>query len=397
MSESDKIQDWFSLKYKNYKLTPKVTPEHRKFFAKRSIQDTDIKKHLEMFDLDLTSDEAPKRLYFGDPGAGKSHLILHILDYLESKGFTGCYLDCPPLRERDMPIRLFTEFLSKIGMRTILDILGKAYDSVMQQASKEISDFYKNPRLKADEHLMKEFGSADLVEVIANYISEESKHIKIQKWLQGEKIKELAVQNLTDNVTTLTEVWVTILKLISKEKNKKIVLIFDELHNMQEVSSKLAPQHSRVFVGLVDDIQTYAAVILCFSGSTVATNEIINDHVRRRITNPNQIQVGTIKSPELEDFCGELIRFNRAEDDAFIAEQCQKYQNETMGETLVPELYPFTKESIEKLKTAMARAKPGDINGALTWACADAQSQGRHVVLADDISTVVRQRTIGQN
>ena len=68
-----------------------------------------------------------------------------------------------------------------------------------------------------------------------------------------------------------------------------------------------------------------------------------------------------------------------------------------MGATLVPELYPFTKESIEKLKTAMSRAKPGEICSALTWACGEAKSQSRHVVLADDISTVVRQRTIGSN
>ena len=397
MSESDQVQDWFSLKYKNYKLTPKVNPDQRKFFAKRSIQDTDIKQHLEMYDLDLNSDEAPKRLYWGDSGAGKTHLILHILDYLESKGFTGCYIDCPPMRERDMPIRLFSVFIDKIGMATVLEILAKAYDRVMQQASRDVDDFYKNPRMKANTHLMEEFGNSHLVEVISNYISEESKHIKIQKWLQGEKIKELAVQNLTDDVDTLADVWVTILKLISKEKEKKIVLIFDELHNMEQVSSKIAPQHERAFVRLTDDTQTHAAVILCFSGSTIAHCEIISPHIRGRITTPNLVQVGAIKAPELEVFCGDLIRFNRAKDDSFIAEQCQKYQNETTGETLVPELYPFTKESIEKLKTTMQRARPRDVNVALSWACGQAKSQGRHVVLADDITTVVRQRAIGQN
>ena len=149
---------------------------------------------------------------------------------------------------------------------------------------------------------------------------------------------------------------------------------------------------------LVDDIQTHAAVILCFSGSTIAHCEIISPHIRGRITTPNLVQVGAIKALELEVFCGDLIRFNRAKDDSFIAEQCQKYQNETMGETLVPELYPFTKESIEKLKTAMQRARPRDVNVALSWACGQAKSQGRHVVLADDITTLmVIDGNIGKN
>jgi len=123
MSESNSLQSWFSFKYSNYKLTPKTNPEHRKFFANRTIADNTIQNHLEIFDRDLTADITPKRLYYGNAGAGKSHLMLFVSDHLETKGYTVCYIECPPLKPTDMPIALFKEFVNVVGRREILDIL----------------------------------------------------------------------------------------------------------------------------------------------------------------------------------------------------------------------------------------------------------------------------------
>ena len=398
MSQNESLQDWFSFKFKNYKLTPKVTPEHRKFFAKRLVNKTDIQNHLEAFNRDVESEEASKRLYYGNPGAGKSHIILHVGDYLESRGFEVVYLECPPLKPRDMPIRLFKEFLEKVSMRRVIDVLDKSYDRIMQETSQDpdITDYHRDPIGKAYPRLKKEFVDGSLITMVSKYITTETEQIQIQRWLMGEKIKDVPVENLTEGTTTLAQVFVTLLKLLSKDVNKKLVLIFDELHQMQEVDAHLAPQFSLLFRELVDDIQTHAAIILCYSASTLTdedgAGEIINEHVRRRILDSNIIEIKEIKQQELEAFSSDLIKFNRAKDDSFYEEQCEKYQNEVAGEKLVPELYPFTNESIQKLKTAMAQAKPGEIIKALNDSCGEAKSQGRHVIRKEDFETVVRQR-----
>ena len=198
MSQNESLQDWFSFKFKNYKLTPKVTPEHRKFFAKRLVNKTDIQNHLEAFNRDVESEEASKRLYYGNPGAGKSHIILHVGDYLESRGFEVVYLECPPLKPRDMPIRLFKEFLEKVSMRRVIDVLDKSYDRIMQETSQDpdITDYHRDPIGKAYPRLKKEFVDGSLITMVSKYITTETEQIQIQRWLMGEKIKDVPVENL---------------------------------------------------------------------------------------------------------------------------------------------------------------------------------------------------------
>jgi len=398
MSSIESLQDWFSLKNSNYKLSPKTNSEHRKFFAKRTIANNDIQSHLDIFDRDLLANITPKRLYYGNAGSGKSHLMLHVADHLESEGFFVCYVECPPLKPTDMPIVLFKEFVDKIGRREIIDYLQKSYDNVMQQASKDDPEFYKNPRERAYPLLQKKFIDDSLIDVVSSYVNKEEKHTDIAKWLKGEKLKELAIENLTDNTSSLAKVFVTILKLMNEISGKKTVLIFDELDNMNQIPEKLVPQYSHVFRELTEDSQEYAAIVLCFTGESQNENEIINEHVKRRILDSNIIEIKEIKQGELENFCSDLIAYNRAEDNSFIDEQCKKYKDEASDEGIDSKYYPFTLKAIDKMKTVMVRAKPGDIINTLNQSCAEAKSQDRHVVRSDDVESVIKQkRTVSQN
>lgn len=394
----ESLQDWFSLKNSNYKLSPKTNPDHRKFFAKRTIANNSIQNHLSIFDRDLSANITPKRLYYGNAGSGKSHLMLHVADHLESEGFSVCYVECPPLKPTDMPIALFKEFVDKVGRREIIEILHKSYEEVMKEAAKNDPELYKNPKERAYPLLQKKFTDDSFIEVVSNYVDDEKQHLNILKWLKGEKIRELTIENLTDNTTSLAKVFVTILKLMSEVKGKKTVLIFDELDNMNQIPEKLAPQYSHVFRELTEDTQEFASIVLCFTGESKNENEIINEHVQRRILDSNIIEIKEIKQGELETFCSDLIAYNRAENNSFIEEQCKKYQAEASNEGIDSVYYPFTLKAIDKMKTVMTRAKPGDIINTLNQSCAEAKSQDRHIVRSDDIETVIKQkRTVSQN
>ena len=79
----ESMKDHFHFRFKNYNLNPKDNSDHRKFFAKRKILNQDITEHIKKFELDLKSESAPKRIYWGDAGVGKSHTILHIVSFLQ--------------------------------------------------------------------------------------------------------------------------------------------------------------------------------------------------------------------------------------------------------------------------------------------------------------------------
>jgi len=396
MSETEStLQQWFNLKYQNYTLTPKYNEEHRKFFARRNIKDNNIDNHLKIFDRDLTAGITPKRLYYGNAGSGKSHIMLYVGDHLKSKNYEVCYMECPPLKTTDMPIMLFKEFVKGYGRQKIVDVFQKSYLGLMSKAQASDPELWQNPKLRAFELLKNEYDDNSLIEILATYVQEATNHPQIHRWLDGEKIKsEIPIDDLTSNTTTLAKVWVVILKLIYKITGKKLVLIFDELDNMNQIPEKSWIQFTHIFQQLTEDSQAYAAIVLCFTGESRTDNEIINEHVIRRILESNIIQIDEIKPQEFSGFCEDLIRFNRDEVHKSGEESCTKYQSETSGEELLPKYYPFTTKSLENIKAIKGKSKPGDIINTLNQACAEAKANGRHVVRSDDAAAVAQAKKI---
>ena len=61
--------------------------------------------------------------------------MLYVGDHLESKNYTVCYMECPPLKTTDMPIMLFKEFVKNwYGRQKIVDVFQKAYLELMSKA-----------------------------------------------------------------------------------------------------------------------------------------------------------------------------------------------------------------------------------------------------------------------
>ena len=82
-----KITDYYNLKT-SYLFDPKREREHRRFMAPRMITENEsLESHLSKFQGDLMADQTPKRIYSGDPGNGKTHLLLHVSEKLTSNDF----------------------------------------------------------------------------------------------------------------------------------------------------------------------------------------------------------------------------------------------------------------------------------------------------------------------
>ena len=283
--------------------------------------------------------------------------MLYVGDHLKSKNYDVCYMECPPLKTTDMLIMLFKEFVKEYGRQKIVDLFQKAYDELMTKAQKKDPELWKNPKEKAYEELKNEFKDNSLIEILANYVQESQTHPQIHRWLDGEKIKsETPIDDLTSNTTTLAKVWVVILKLIYKITGKKLVLIFDELDNMNQIPEKSWIQFTHIFQQLTEDSQAYAAIVLCFTGESRTDNDIISEHVIRRILETNIIQIDEIKPQEFSEFCEDLIKFNREEEYKSGEELCTKYQSETANEELLPNFYPFTAKALESIKTIKGKS-----------------------------------------
>ena len=153
-------------------------------------------------------------------------------------------------------------------------------------------------------------------------------------------------------------------------------------------------QFTHIFQQLTEDSQSFAAIVLCFTGESRTDNDIISEHVIRRILETNIIQIDEIKPQEFSGFCEDLIKFNRDEVHKSGEESCTKYQSENQGEEVNSKFFPFTTKALESIKAIKGKSKPGDIINTLNQACAEAKSQGRHVVRSDDTEAVAQAKKI---
>ena len=71
------LSAWFGLKRNNYVLDPRVNEEDALFYARRT--SVDIEKQITDLEISLGASLAPKKLYWGTSGGGKTHTIHKLL------------------------------------------------------------------------------------------------------------------------------------------------------------------------------------------------------------------------------------------------------------------------------------------------------------------------------
>ena len=384
-----KITEHYSLKTP-YLLDPKNVKEHRMFMAPRMItENQSLEQHMKFFETDLMSDITPKRIYVGDPGNGKSHLLLHVSDSLESNSFVYYHVECPALGKGTKPIVIFTELLNELGGKNrVLDIIFKAFKECRRQAVSEKPDaFVEETDKTLEPYLNKVFeDNQDLIDFAKLAIDKEENRTKFWIWLNGGKGGEVTNTNLKDESAALVRTFKSIFSIYERAEGKKLLVIFDELDKGRILGPEASEAWKELFRQICDPNQRHAGILMAVTPETFNSNAVIDGSVESRVSGLNVILLTKMNDKEqIQKFVKEIVAWNRME--GFdVQKRIDEFASELDNENVTLPTYPFTNEAIQEIGDTYSDSVPRDILGALNRACAMAQQGGKHFVTLEYIS-----------
>ena len=304
-----KITDYYALKT-SYLFDPKREREHRMFMAPRMITENEsLETHLSKFQGDLMADLTPKRIYSGDPGNGKTHLLLHVSEKLTSNDFEFKHVECPALGKTVKPLVLFTELLNRLGGKNaVIDLIIDAYKKCRKDAINEQPEQYADESEKTlSPYLDKVFlGNTDLTELTKLAVdNDESKRAGLWIWLSGGKgDPSITAVNLKEDGAALVRTFKALFSIYEKSTGKKLLVIFDELDKGRILGAEAQEAWKELFRQICDSSQKNAGILMAITPETLNSKAVLDESVKSRVGDGNMIELTKMSdSGDIENFC----------------------------------------------------------------------------------------------
>lgn len=351
------IAEWFGLREDNYILNPKERPEDAAFYARRSVS-LDIDEQIGRLEVDLGAKLAPKKVFWGPYGGGKTHTLYNMLKALGDRlDIHTVFVECPNLKSTSTFTVLYEKTMNQMGMDFVLSLFREALNDVARKTG------FSNPE-DSVKKLSLLLGDEDLGRAVYQLTQPTSSFdpMWLWRWLTASGIspKDKVELRVTSDLKTadpekLANILLTIGKLLSKFKNETLVLVFDELDRAKPLGQDPIGTFSTAFTTLTDLNQTDVAVLLATSAVRIAdVPGIISAPVKSRIGTDDLKEIPNMVTDDVEPFIKDLIVYNRPKDlklERFI----QKAKTQTNNEKVTADLYPFTEEAIEAIKVKLGR------------------------------------------
>ena len=355
-TRQESISEWFGLRRDNYILNPREIPEHASFYARRSTS-LDIDEQITSLEVDLGAKLAPKKLYWGPYGGGKTHTLYKVLKELGDRlDICPVFVECPTLKSTSTFTVLYEKTMNKMGMDFVLNLLREALDDVARKTG------ITNPE-EAVKKLSLLLGDEDLGRAVYQLTQPSSSFdpMWLWRWLtaSGVSAKDKVELRVTTDLKTagpekLANILVTIGKLLNDYRSETLVLIFDELDRASPLGRDPIGTFSTAFTVLTDPSQTFVSVFMATSANRISdVPGIISAPVKSRLGSENLKDIPPMVSQELEPFIKDLIGYNRSQNlnlERFIRE-AKSQTNEQVD----IDFYPFTKEAVEAIRVKLAR------------------------------------------
>lgn len=361
-SEKDRqvsISEWFGLRKDrdNYILNPRDCPEDASFYARRT-RSLDIDEQITSLEVDLGAKLAPKKLYWGPYGGGKTHTLFKVLKELGDRvDIHSVFVECPTLKSTSTFTVLYEKTMNQMGMDFVLSLFRDALNHVARKTG------ITNPE-EAVKMLSSLLGDEDLGRAVYQLTQPSSSFdpMWLWRWLTASGIspKDKVELRVTGDLKTadpekLANILLTIGKLLNEFKNETLVLVFDELDRARNLSRDPIVTFSTAFTTLTDPNQKYVSVFLATSADRITeVPGIISAAVKSRLTPENQCEIPPMVSDDLETFIEDLIGYTRPKD-LKLESLLQRAMSQTK-EQVVADLYPFTKEAIEALRVKLGKS-----------------------------------------
>lgn len=381
------LREWFGLRRDNYFLDPRNTPEDRQFFASRPTS-LNIQQQITSLELDLEAALAPKKLYWGPYGSGKTHTLYKALYELDQRlPIRVAFVECPVMKKNSTFVELYSKTLEELGMEFIHELISETLNRVVQQTG------FRSPR-DVEAKLIETMGDEDLGRATYRTVTQQLDPIVIWRWITATGVSSRERDDLrvrddlsTVDPTRLVGIIITIGKLLKTIKNTSLVLVFDELDRTRGLNPDAATTFSTAFTRLTEPGQTNAAVFFSLSASRIDDlPEILTEPVRSRMGRENLVEIPGMNPDDVLPFVQGVVGYIR-DPSVDVTARVREYSKET-SEQLTEYLYPLTKEAVEAIKTACGQLiVPRDICRLMSRGAAYAKLRGKHVVTSKDIES----------
>lgn len=375
------IAEWFGLSRSNFILDPEADAD---FYAKRTR--VDIQSIVESLRIDLVTELPPKRLFWGLYGGGKTHTLFKVTKELAKLiKIYPVYVECPNLAKKSTFVHLYHDgIMASMGQ----DFICKLFEDLIEDIG-----------LVRREELLKKLkgviGDEELSRAVASLLgADPAKKLAFWRYISGVSVPQRDIADLgqTQDLTTaepakLAEIIVIISKVLKSIRKETLVLILDELDRLEYVGDETGTTFQNAFRKLMDPNQRDVAVLMgCSAGNLrelpdvfgVRTVEDLGP-VISRLGQTGLIEISQVNPEDVDVFIKAIIQYLRKQD-LNINERIAKLKQK-IGETIEPDFFPFTKESIEALKgTLRGIMTPREIIQRMTQAAGKAYLMQKPII-----------------
>jgi len=376
------IQERFGLRRPNFVLDP---IEDADFFAHRT--GVSVEEIIEDLQIDLVTGLAPKRLFWGPYGGGKTHTLHKTMKVLQRQTpVHPVYVQCPDVAPRSTFLELYRDgIMRSMGQSFVLELFKKAIDRAGVARREEFV-----------ERLKELIGDEDLANLASLMMTPNFKTIKLWAWISGVPVSrtDLEELNQTQDLTSaeparLAETVAILGRLLRELTGETLILILDEMDRLRFVGENTITTFRTGFTRLVDPNQNTVAVLIgCSAVNLDQMPEVFAIHpgnpVWSRLGSGSCKHIPALDQPDVKRFVTDVIDYVR-NPEANIPELCEKARA-TTEECVEIDLFPFTVGALEALESKLGQdMTPREITVNMTHAAGRAYQMNRAAVTSEAI------------
>lgn len=347
--------------------------------------DIDTRTIAQDLDTDLITGLAPKRLFFGPYGGGKTHTLMRAMQELEKQTPIRSFrVECPDLSKRSRFHDLYREgIMRELGQDFVVGLLGDAVQRVLGARRNEMLD--KLTDLLEDEEIAR--GAIRLVD--PNFDP-----LRLWRWISGVSLSRADLDDLgqTQDLTQseaarLADIICLIGRLLREQEEKRLVLILDEMERLRDIGPETINTFVSGFSRLVDPNQKDVSILM--GASAALESEMVEvfstgGPVVSRLSDEARIEIAALHDENVDRFIKGILMYVR--DSSANIEGLVEAARSTTSESISLDTFPFTEDSIEALKSRLTNEMlPREITMRMTRALGRAFRQNRLAVTQEAI------------
>ncbi len=351
-------------------------------FARADVHPGELSRTLE---IDLATSVSPKRIIYGQYGAGKTHTLNATVRILgEHLQVRTVNVECPDLGRNSSFIDFYRDGIMRaMGQSAVVGLFRRFVQS-------------KPPKAFADmlSDLTAELRDEALAAAVMRLYNPAFTDLAFWAWISGVSVKggDLKELGQTQDLTgaepaMLANVLIVIGELLQRLDGHSLVLILDELERLRPVGPEGMQTFRTAFTRLVDPSQQTVCILFGVSANQLRDSIdlfVENSPVMSRLGHEAEIQIPPMPIGQVESFMSKVIAYIRIP--TFSASVAAADAATAYGEPFSEGFFPFSNEAVDKIKLQLGQnITPREIMRKMTRSLGQAMLADRKAIIVQDV------------